>query len=99
MIPKTAIIQGDCMDKLRYYFECENGRRWSEVTEFEMLQSKDGDTCNFSGCLRDHKIKLVKTIENLIGSSKGHTWFKGYDKWEDTPVWKSLGFDLSSLLS
>lgn len=44
----------------RYYFECENGRRWTEVDTLG-IETKDGDTCNFSGCLKDHKVKLIKT--------------------------------------
>lgn len=74
----------------RYYFECENGRRWSEVNEFEMLQSHDGNICSFSGCLPDHKIKLIKITDTDLHNSEGHNWFKGYDKWKNTPVYKSL---------
>ena len=69
----------------RYYFECENGRRWTETDTFR--DTKDGDTCNFSGCLRDHKVKLVKTV---VDSDDVHGWFKGWDKWEDAPVYKNL---------
>lgn len=79
----------------RYWFECENGRRWSECSHSGNKsvkpygpQSKDGDTCYFSGCLQDHKIKLVKITEKDDESI--HGWFRGWEKWEDSPVYQSL---------
>jgi hypothetical protein len=73
----------------RHYFECENGCRWSECSydNWEM-QSKDGGICCHTGCLPDHTIKLVKTTE--VNDPDALTWSKGWDKWEDSPVYKSL---------
>ena len=83
------------IDFVRYYFECENGRRWTETNLSGQLSTKDGDTCNFSGCLNDHKVKLFKkTIDTGVLSSpdskEAFKWFKGWDTWEDTPVYKSI---------
>lgn len=83
------------MTAKRYWFECDNGRRWSECSwpatksnKAHGPESKDGDVCNFSGCLRDHKIKLVKITE--IDDEAIHGWFKGWDNWEESPTYKSL---------
>ena len=77
-------------DFVRYYFECENGRRWTETDLSGQLNSKDGDTCNFSGCLNDHKIKLVKKMDNMSAGNDRFSWFRGWEAWEDTPVYKSM---------
>ena len=77
----------------RYWFECENGRRWTEADLYGQLITKDGDICNFSGCLQDHKVKLVKTTINtgvFIAAEEADLWFRGWDKWEDSPMYKSL---------
>lgn len=75
---------------IRYYFECENGRRWTETDLAGQLSTKDGDTCNFSGCLNDHKVGLVKKMDSTTEGDDKFTWFNGWDTWEDTPVCKSL---------
>lgn len=64
----------------RYWFECENGRRWTEVDLDGQLSTKDGDTCNFSGCLNDHKVKLVKKTINtgvFCAAEEADMWFRG----------------------
>ena len=76
-------------DFVRYYFECENGRRWTEIDLYVQVSTKDGDICNFSGCLQDHKVKLVKTMDNTSDNDK-FTWFRGWESWEDTPVYISM---------
>lgn len=77
----------------RYWFECENGRRWTEADLNGQASTKDGDTCNFSGCLNDHKVKLVKVTINtgvFSAAEEAEEWFRGWDKWEESPMCKSL---------
>lgn len=72
-------------------FECEKGRRWSEVAQAsycpdgEKRISKTGDVCQFSGCLQDHRIRAVRdTTDPPTG------WFLGWPDWEKTPRYRSL---------
>lgn len=65
----------------RHFFECGKGNRWSEPEwddpkmNILTLDSKDGDTCGFSGCeINDHKIKLVKSLDN--DDLDGSGWFR-----------------------
>lgn len=63
-------------------YECERGRRWSSTDE-----DYAEETCGFSGCLPDHKVKFVKETTD---GHEAHVWFCGWPKWEDTPKHKSL---------
>ncbi len=75
--------------EMRYCFECEKGMRWSEWEKPSQIQTKTGNYCRFSGCLEnDHKIKLVKVLDSEDKSIDG--WFRGYETWEDSQVYKSL---------
>lgn len=80
--------------KTRWFlFECEQGRRWSEVSEASYYDganpyiSKDGDTCGFSGCLADHKIKKVGERGE---DNPPYNWLRGWETWEESPRYKSL---------
>jgi hypothetical protein len=74
-------------------FECEKGRRWSEVVRASYYPnndnlriSKDGDFCCFSGCLEnDHGIKAVKDTD-----SPPFDWFRAWEPWTTSPVHLSL---------
>jgi len=73
-------------------YECARGRRWSEVViasycpKRDKSVTKDGDFCNFSGCLeKDHKIKIVRETEDVPVD-----WFRAWEPWESSPRYKSL---------
>jgi hypothetical protein len=56
-------------------FECGGGNRWSEVLRVGVAgRSQDGDVCQFSGCLRNHTIRVVKSTRDR---GEAHEWFRG----------------------
>ena len=60
-------------------WECARGNRWGTVVSFnrpDMVDDhhdQDGDTCQFSGCTRDHAIRKVK---ETYDRTEAHNWFR-----------------------
>ncbi len=63
-------------------WECEKGRRWSTVKDYEdpkmkgvISNTKDGDLCDFSGCDTSDG-HAIKNKGDTVNRSVAHEWFR-----------------------